>query len=100
MTPQPKDQPDTAEAKIREIARNICYEHFDCDEPECLQRKVNDEAVEQLKGLLVDAQNKVLADFVDWHNNKYDTGYESGIAPEHIKEFLALQQTRQEEVRQ
>lgn len=91
--PQPKDQPDTAEAKIRDILHNI---DLRVDQGQAYMYD-DTEAIEQLKGLLVDAQNKVLGAFVDWHNNKYDTGYESGIAPEHIKEFLALQQTRQEE---
>jgi hypothetical protein len=34
--------------------------------------------------------------FVSWYNNKYDTGYDSGIADERVAEFLSQLQAREE----
>jgi hypothetical protein len=36
--------------------------------------------------------------FVTWFNDKYDTGYESGIAEEHVQEYMKLLTTPSKEI--
>lgn len=45
-------------------------------------------AKEGLYRMLLADREAAIRDFANWHNTKYDDGYESGIAIEHVSEYL------------
>ena len=37
---------------IKEVMMGVCHEHWNCDEPDCLQKKVNYEALKEIEAII------------------------------------------------
>lgn len=96
--PQPKDQPDTAEAKIREILFNFARHYHQYMSVYTDEAPLSEPYVQQLKGLLVDARIDELEHMECCDIEPIKNDFVTNICHDGArKRIAALQQTRQED---